>query len=325
MRDAFRTVGLITIVAVYFLIMVGGVVRASGAGMGCPDWPKCFGQWIPPTDVSQLPANYQEIYKDHGYADAPFNAFKTWTEYVNRLIGVVIGFLIFLTVVCASGYWSDKRTILWLSLAAFILVGFQGWLGSVVVASNLSPWIITVHMLVALIIVGLLITARAAATALEHDQPYHPLLGKLLLTCLILSFLQIALGTHIREAVDTIALNLGLDRRSEWVGEIGISVLFHRSFSIVILFTNAVAIWLLRKNGPAPGPVAWAGYGILACIVAEIVVGAIMFYAAIPAVLQPVHLLLASVMAGLQWYLWIAARNSTSEVVGTIEREAATT
>jgi len=323
MRDAFRTVGLITIIAVYFLIMVGGVVRASGAGMGCPDWPKCFGQWVPPTDESQLPENYQEIYGDHGYADVPFNAVKTWTEYVNRLVGVSIGFLIFLTLVCAVGYWSDKRHIFWLSLAAFILVGFQGWLGSVVVASNLSPWLVTVHMLVALVIVGLLITARAVATTLDYESPFHPMLGKLLLACLILSFIQIAIGTHVREGIDTVALDLGPDQRSNWVGAVGFSVLVHRSLSIVILFTNLVALWLLRQNGPVPVSMIRAAYGIVACITLEIVVGAVMFYAAIPAVLQPVHLLLAAVMAGLQWYLWIAARNVAPEMIGSSEYAAA--
>ena len=65
--------------------------------MGCPDWPTCFGQWVPPTSETQLPSNYQEIYADLGYADTRFNVVKTWTEYLNRLIGVGIGLLIFLT------------------------------------------------------------------------------------------------------------------------------------------------------------------------------------------------------------------------------------
>ena len=94
--ESFRRFALITLGAVYFLIAVGASVRASGAGMGCPDWPTCFGQWIPPTSETQLPSDYQEIYADLGYADTRFNVVKTWTENLNRLIGVIIGLLIYL-------------------------------------------------------------------------------------------------------------------------------------------------------------------------------------------------------------------------------------
>ena len=97
--DNYRQLAFVTLAAVYFLIAVGASVRASGAGMGCPDWPTCFGQWVPPTSETQLPSNYQEIYADLGYADTRFNVVKTWTEYLNRLIGVGIGLLIFLTAV----------------------------------------------------------------------------------------------------------------------------------------------------------------------------------------------------------------------------------
>ena len=58
--------------------MVGGIVRAAGAGLGCP-FGTMYGLWIPPMHVSELPA---------GFDVDSFNAFKTWTEYINRLIGV---------------------------------------------------------------------------------------------------------------------------------------------------------------------------------------------------------------------------------------------
>lgn len=93
----FQKFSFATIVVVFLLIAIGGIVRSSGAGMGCPDWPKCFDQWVPPTDVTELPANYQQIYQDRGYADTTFNAVKTWTEYLNRLFGVLTGFLSFYT------------------------------------------------------------------------------------------------------------------------------------------------------------------------------------------------------------------------------------
>jgi len=153
----FRRIGILTIAAVYLVILMGGVVRASGAGMGCPDWPTCFGQWIPPTEEAQLPANYHEIYAERGYENTQFNRVKTWTEYTNRLVGVSIGFLIFLTAWSSRIYIKTDKPIFQLSLTSFFLVGFQGWLGSSVVASNLKPIMITLHMLLALVIVALLI------------------------------------------------------------------------------------------------------------------------------------------------------------------------
>jgi len=143
----FRRLGILTVTAVYCLILIAGAVRATGSGMGCPDWPTCFGQWIPPVNVSQLPENYQQIYAERGYAETEFNVTKTWIEYTNRLVGVLIGILIFLTMVVS------------LSVAAFLAVVFQGWLGSRVVASNLHPGMITLHMLLAQAIVAMLICA----------------------------------------------------------------------------------------------------------------------------------------------------------------------
>src|SRR5688572_22855558 len=117
---SFRRLTISTLVAVYLLILVGGIVRSTGSGMGCPDWPKCFGNWVPPTSVSELPVDYKDTYaayrdkKNKRFAkylagfgmketaekllndpgvlkEADFNPTKTWIEYVNRVIGVIIG------------------------------------------------------------------------------------------------------------------------------------------------------------------------------------------------------------------------------------------
>jgi heme a synthase len=103
-KQRFLGLALITIAAVYFLILVGGTVRASGAGMGCPDWPLCFGQFIPPTSEAQLPPDWRVTYADRGYDTADFDPVKTWTEYINRLVGVVIGLLVIATAVAAWPY-----------------------------------------------------------------------------------------------------------------------------------------------------------------------------------------------------------------------------
>ena len=183
---AFHKLSLSTLVAVYVLILVGGVVRSTGSGMGCPDWPKCFGSWVPPTDVSELPPDYKEVYANYRHeknvrfarylrmlgmgqtadqllndesvlVEADFNPTKTWIEYFNRITGVTIGFLIILVFVYSLKFWNSNRAITVLSFLTLVLVCFQGWIGSFVVSSNLTPWTITVHMFLALALVAMLV------------------------------------------------------------------------------------------------------------------------------------------------------------------------
>lgn len=302
----FRRWSVATLIAVYLLILVGGIVRATGSGMGCPDWPKCFGQWIPPTAEEQLPADYQERWAEHGYGEARFNVAKTWTEYLNRLIGVVIGLLILMTAVRSLAFWRSRRSVVWLSFAAFLLVGFQGWLGSVVVSSNLEPWLVTVHMLVALVIVALLIAAlgrSARGEALLSAGLSAARLGRLraiLMVAMALSLVQIALGTQVREIVDELLVR-GVPRAllMERGGDL---VLVHRSFALLLLATN---VWLARIAWrSAWRPIRWLGGGVVAVVVLEAAVGAALYYLAVPASLQPVHLLLGALLAGLQFALW---------------------
>src|SRR5688572_9272625 len=183
--SSFQRLALWTTATTYLLILVGGLVRASGAGLGCPDWPRCFGGWIPPASVADLPPQFDP---------ALFNPTLMWTEYLNRLLGVAVGFLIFATTISTWRHHRREPRILWTTIAAFVLVGFEGWLGGRVVAYGLTPWIVTAHLMVALVIVQLLLYATYAAFAhraepTPGDKPLRlSILGLIALTLLQVGF-----------------------------------------------------------------------------------------------------------------------------------------
>ncbi len=308
----FRRLGLLTIFAVYFLILVGGIVRASGAGMGCPDWPTCFGQWIPPTDESQLPANYQQIYADRGYDNTQFNPVKTWTEYLNRLTGVAIGLLIFLTAWSSRIFLKSDKSIFYLCLSLFLLVGFQGWLGAVVVASNLKPFMITLHMLLALLIVALLIyaIARSQKSSLHHLET-GSLTVKMLTVlkfAMAVTLLQVAMGTQVREAVDAIAHQIDAPARQLWRDQLPAIFYIHRAFSTLVLFVN---LWISWKIVQAAGADNWLrklAFSLSALVLLAILAGITLDRLAIPPFAQPVHLLVANLIFGMQFFLFICLK-----------------
>lgn len=311
--QSFRRIALITICAVYFLILVGASVRATGAGMGCPDWPTCFGSWIPPTSESQLPANYQEIYADRGYAETRFNPVKTWTEYLNRLVGVTIGLLILVTAFKSLPLRHHDKWITIASVAALFMVIYQGWLGSRVVASNLQPGMITVHMLMALAIVGTLLFAFGRARRSVLAAQAVPAVGThfQLWLYIVLGFtvLQVAMGTQIREMVDYLNHTQGAER-SAWVSALPWFFYVHRTFSAVVLFANVWLVWMLYQALGLGHSLTRLAIGMLAVVVLAVVSGATLGHLGMPAVVQPTHLLTASLLFGLQFLLWMDYRHA---------------
>src|SRR5215471_11771240 len=187
--SSFQRLALWTTASTYFLILVGGLVRASGAGLGCPDWPRCFGSWIPPASAAELPPQFDR---------SLFNPTLMWTEYLNRLLGVTVGFLILATVVSAWRHHRREPRIFWTTVAALLLTGFQGWLGGRVVASELAPWIVTVHLIAALVIVQLLLYATVRAWRKADGPP-----SLFLIVLVLLTMIQIGLGTQVRGHIDT--------------------------------------------------------------------------------------------------------------------------
>jgi heme a synthase len=302
LHSHFRKLALLTVVVLYVLILIGGIVRSTGSGMGCPDWPKCFGQWVPPTDVSELPQDYQKIFGAKLKGEVNFNAVKTWIEYLNRLFGVFTGLFIFATLIASIPYLRRDKVIFYISLLAFLLVGFQGWLGSKVVSTELSPVLVTLHMMLAVVIVFLLlyVLARSYSGHLAIEQiNSQAFLTNWLMATLIVSLIQICLGTQVREAIDVIARRF--DDKNIWIEQLGLSFYIHRSLSILILGLHIGLIYYLLKEIKTKG-LLWKLSCLLFTVIAcEIIFGIILAYWALPAFAQPVHLTLAIIAVGIQF------------------------
>ncbi len=312
-EQQFRRLALLTVATIYLVILAGGIVRGTGSGMGCPDWPKCFGQWVPPTDVSQLPANYQEIYSHRGYGDTLFNPVKTWIEYINRLLGVLTGFFIFLTFLSSLRFIKTDRFITILSFAAFLLVGFQGWLGAKVVSNLLAPWIVTLHMLVAILIVGVLlyVTTRSYSTVLPGDSLQHKVfVNRFLIISTLVLLVQILLGTQVREEVDYVAHRLGESARDQWAEELGVKFAIHRSFSWVVVLTQLLWYWRFRQQ-QTQGVIGILGKGAIGLTVIQLLTGIVLAYLGMPAIAQPIHLTIAIVALGIQFVLILLVNKET--------------
>ena len=295
----------LTIATIYALILVGGIVRASGSGMGCPDWPTCFGQWIPPVHESQLPSDYQTIYAERGYAETTFNVRKTWTEYLNRLLGVFTGFTILATLVCAWPYRRHDRAVLGLAAAGFVLVGVQGWLGSRVVASNLHVGMITVHMLLAQLIVALIIVAlwRAGRDRLAAAAPSAGTLprgtGALLVLAMGAGLLQLVLGTQVREAVDLVARASGHADRHLWIAALPEIYGVHKWLALPTVAINGWVVWLVLSRLRTPLP-RWLATALAALLLGTVAIGTSMERLNLPIYAQPLHLWFGSMILGLQ-------------------------
>ncbi len=326
----FRRWGIATTIATIFLIWVGGWVRSTGSGMGCPDWPKCFGVWVPPTSEAALPADYLQHYTDlrkkknervakmldkMGMSETahliqndpsvsthePFNVYKTWTEYINRLIGVLVGFLIFLTLLFSIPLRKLDKRIFRLSLAGFIGVGFEGWLGSLVVSTNLMPSFITVHMIIAMLILVVLISAVLVSYTHEGEmsdllsvKPMGLVWGGIGVSLLIL--IQIIIGTQVRENVDLISSALGEEHRNEWIPNLSSVYLLHRTFYYVVTAAIMYWVWLLRGRFFRMKSIKFFSTLLLGLLISEILFGLSMHKFDIPPFLQPLHLLFGTLL-----------------------------
>ncbi len=291
----FQRFGYITLFCLYLLVLAGGIVRSTGSGMGCPDWPRCFGQWVPPTQASELPLNYQEIYQEKLHGEIEFNATKTWIEYLNRLLGALTGLFMAITTLLA---WKEGRRTFLYTLAAFVLVMANAILGKYVVDSFLLPGVVTAHMLLTTGVLFFLLKA------LNNSAKIYVLPGKvrvwILINALII-FAQILLGTQVRENMDHVIVNLGYGAKNLWIDQLDTIYIIHRTFSWLILISH-VYLWKLIPVGESDFMCYKKGF--VGLISLSLLSGVIMAYIALPLGSQPIHLASSLLLLGLHMHAW---------------------
>ncbi len=288
MRTARRFI-LATFILTFLVILAGGVVRTTHSGMGCPDWPRCFGRWIPPTNASQLPANFESFLKKQDI-DHTFNAFHTWVEYVNRLLGALLGLFALIQVALLARYRKENRTSFMLAIAFLVVVVLTGLFGAIVVKLNLAHASISVHLLFAIILTQLELALLLSFNNKLKKIPVQPHVQHLILGFLIILFTHSVLGTAVRMYVDDVSAAMHYEGRGEWLAALPVAFLIHRSFSWVVL-AGAIFLWIRTAAVPA---LTKSILLVLGIVIFSMITGISLYYLNMPAFAQPAHLLLAA-------------------------------
>jgi heme o synthase len=218
----FRRLAVGTIAATFVLIAVGGLVRATDSGLGCPDWPRCFGRLVPPAEL------------------------HAWIEHSHRLTASVVMVLVALLVVAAYRT-GQERAVRRASVAALVMVLAQAMIGALVVWWKLRADSVTLHLATALALVALLIyidfrARHAGAAPGGRDRRFV----RLVAAGTALTYLQMLVGSTVTGHDAGLAYPLNL----LWP-DLGPSVariqLAHRTLAVLV-GALVVAIWLAARR-----------------------------------------------------------------------------
>ena len=288
------------------------------------DWPLCFGKVIPPTSE----ANYLLFLKSylHGsQADNPtFNPVHTWTEYLNRLAGALLGIAsLVLVCFCLVSNRATNKT-LYFAVGALLSVIFNGWLGSQVVASDLKPLLVSLHMIGAFLVQMFLIlgfiSSRASNVFPTISMKFEKRANIYIGVCVLCLVVQIGMGIQIRESVDWVFKLDELFNRENLINIVPWVFYVHRSFSWAILVFAILALsYIIRSKINSEtkiaqistwkvlfGDVKVRSYIIkyVVLVVAQMLIGGALNHLGFPMFVQPLHLLAANLMFGVLCFLF---------------------
>lgn len=172
----YQKLALLAVLSTFVMVVIGVIVRSTGSGMGCPDWPLCHGQVIPPAGDT-----------------------AAWLESIHRWWGVLIGFIVLGLLIEAFRTRRGTRSIVVGSVVALLIVGFQAWLGKVTVDMNNSAETVTIHLATAMVLLAvfLFLTVRAGYPAQLSQHATSMRIPALVAFSAVSVFALLLFGTEI--------------------------------------------------------------------------------------------------------------------------------
>jgi cytochrome c oxidase assembly protein subunit 15 len=295
----FQKLNWVLVFMTFDLIVFGAFTRLTDSGLGCPDWPGCYGTsnpWHAMGEIQLAEANMPT---------GPVTVIKAWIEMIHRYLAMTVGALILIQVGAA---WTKVRSLgkapLVGSLVLLILVCIQGAFGAWTVTLKLQPIIVTIHLMLALVLLACL-TAYAQHSWQSQSSPVQhskikPLSAKLLLLASVALTIQIFLGAWVSTNYAVLACPdfptcmgslwpetawqegfslwraLGMNAQGEFISPVALQTIHwaHRIFAIIVLVVLALfGISVLRVRNPALSKMSNIAKLLLALLALQLITG----------------------------------------------------
>ncbi len=298
----FYKASIITVILLYILILVGGFVRITESGDDCPDWPKCYGSWIPPFTIDDIPEEFNPT-QDKVYG--------SWIEYFNRLVGVILGISMLYTFFKSFYVFKTDKILFYGSLSSLLLIIIAGWFGGQIATSIDGQNIIYQHSVSIHLYIAILTTISLIYTTnrgfivmfpnLEHKFNYSPSSQIFLLLIFIINLMLVFSGSYIRTFIDdNLLIHLPYYiRMQKYVYETGLIKYIHPILGFSMLTCSAI-LWnhVINLSTPSKTVTLLVKF-ILYSICAQILIGEGLRFNIIHESFRLYHLWLSSVILGL--------------------------
>ncbi|RLT25349.1 MAG: protoheme IX farnesyltransferase [Chloroflexi bacterium] len=281
----FRRLLRLLLGATVGLVVVGVIVRATESGMGCPDWPLCYGQIIPPLDD-----------------------YKAWLEWIHRTIAAGIGLIVLGVVAASLRSLRGRRSLQGASLALLALVLFQAWLGRQTVLESNSGRSVTAHLATAMAFAGLQVWVYIRSGYPEKLPGITRAKGAVIAPLIAAGavYALLLFGSNVT-ATDT-----GLIY-PDWplmggtpvppITELAAPQILHRYATGIVALVLIAATWIVRREAGSPRRVKRLLEASLGIFAVQCIIGALQIVTKLAPWTQTLHVALATTI----WLLTSAA------------------